>query len=56
MKQLGIQFYGILLTIAWCGIGTFVILKVLDMTIGLRVSSKVEKEGLDVNLHGEIVD
>ena len=56
MKQLGVQFYGILLTIGWCGIGTFVILKVLDMTIGLRVSSKVEKEGLDVNLHGEIVD
>ena len=55
MKQLGVQFYGILLTIAWCGIGTFVILKVLDMTIGLRVSNKVEKEGLDVNLHGEIV-
>ena len=32
------------------------ILKAIDMTIGLRVSSKVEKEGLDVNLHGEIVD
>ena len=56
MEQVGIQFYGILMTIGWCGIGTFVILKVLDMTIGLRVSSKVEKEGLDVNLHGEIVD
>ena len=55
MEQLGIQFYGILLTIGWCGIGTFVILKAIDMTIGLRVSSKVEKEGLDVNLHGEVV-
>ena len=56
MKQLGIQFYGILLVIGWCGIATFIILKVLDMTIGLRVSPKVEKEGLDVNLHGEIVN
>ena len=56
MEQLGIQFYGILLTIGWCAIGTFVILKAIDMTIGLRVSNKVEKEGLDVNLHGEIVD
>ena len=56
MEQVGIQFYGILMTIGWCGIGTFVILKAIDMTIGLRVSSKVEKEGLDVNLHGEIVD
>ena len=55
MKQLGIQFYGILLTIGWCGLATFVILKVIDMTLGLRVSSKVEKEGLDVNLHGEVV-
>ena len=56
MKQLTTQFYGILITIAWCGLATFIILKVIDMTIGLRVSSKVEKEGLDVNLHGEIVD
>lgn len=56
MEQVGIQFYGILMTIGWCAIGTFVILKAIDMTIGLRVSSKVEKEGLDVNLHGEIVD
>ncbi len=56
MEQLGIQFYGILMTIGWCGFATFIILKAIDMTIGLRVSSKVEKEGLDVNLHGEIVD
>ena len=55
MEQVGIQFYGILMTIGWCAIGTFVILKAIDMTIGLRVSNKVEKEGLDVNLHGEVV-
>ena len=56
MEQLGIQFLGILMTIGWCGFATFVILKIIDMTIGLRVSTKVEQEGLDVNLHGEIVD
>ena len=55
MQQLGIQFYGILLTIGWCAIATFVILKAIDITMGLRVSGKVEKEGLDVNLHGEVV-
>ena len=55
MKQLGIQFYGILLTIGWCAIATFIILKAIDITMGLRVSNKVEKEGLDVNLHGEVV-
>ena len=55
MKQLGIQFYGILLTIGWCAIATFIILKAIDITMGLRVSNKVEKEGLDLNLHGEVV-
>ena len=55
MKQLGIQFQGILMTIGWCGFATFIILKLIDMTIGLRVSNKVEKEGLDINLHGEVV-
>ncbi|HEY6881000.1 MAG TPA: hypothetical protein VI299_23405, partial [Polyangiales bacterium] len=32
---------------------TFVLLKVLDATMGLRVEEDVEREGLDVNLHGE---
>ena len=39
----------------FCGIGTFIILKVIDMIIGLRVSPEVEREGLDINLHGETV-
>jgi ammonium transporter, Amt family len=34
-------------------IGTFVLLKLVDMTIGLRVSATDENEGLDVALHGE---
>ena len=34
---------------------TFIILKVIDMIIGLRVSPEVEVEGLDINLHGEMV-
>tara|TARA_B100001123_G_C15218307_1_gene990182 strand:+ start:125 stop:1408 length:1284 start_codon:yes stop_codon:yes gene_type:complete len=55
MQQLGVQFYGILLTIGWCAIATFIILKAIDLTMGLRVSGKVEKEGLDINLHGEVV-
>jgi len=32
---------------------TFVILKAIDVTIGLRVSDDEESEGLDTNLHGE---
>jgi len=49
------QIYGILATIIWSGIATFVILKVVDLAIGLRVPAEVEIEGLDINLHGEVV-
>jgi Amt family ammonium transporter len=47
------QLYGCLGTIIWCGVATFIILKVVDVIIGLRVSEEVEVEGLDINLHGE---
>ena len=36
-------------------IGSFIILLVLKYTIGIRVSEEVEEEGLDINLHGEVV-
>ncbi|MDA0655657.1 MAG: ammonia channel protein, partial [Proteobacteria bacterium] len=42
-------------TIAWCAVATAVILKVLDMTMGLRVTEEQEREGLDIHLHGESV-
>jgi Amt family ammonium transporter len=53
--QVWIQFEGTIATIVWCGVVTYVILKVVDMIVGLRVSKEVEVEGLDINLHGEIV-
>jgi len=53
--QVWIQFLGTLATIIWSGIASFVILKVIDAVIGLRVSKQVEIEGLDINLHGEVV-
>ena len=53
--QLWIQFYGIVATIVWCAIATFVILLVIRMTMGLRVDEQTEIEGLDVRLHGEVV-
>ncbi len=53
--QMLIQFYDIAGVFVYCAIGTFIILKVIDMIIGLRVSPEVEVEGLDINLHGEIV-
>jgi ammonium transporter, Amt family len=54
-KQLLIQLEGIVVVAAWCAALSFVILKIIDMTIGLRVSKDVEIEGLDLNLHGEVV-
>ncbi|MEE1562734.1 MAG: ammonium transporter, partial [Alphaproteobacteria bacterium] len=35
--------------------GSFIILKVVDVLVGLRVSEEVERDGLDLALHGEIV-
>ncbi len=49
------QIFGVVGTIVYCAVATFVILLVLKMTIGLRVSRETEIEGLDVNLHGETV-
>ena len=53
--QIGPQVLGVAVTFVYCGIATFVILKLVDVTIGLRVSREVEIEGLDYNLHGETV-
>jgi ammonium transporter, Amt family len=53
--QMLIQFYDVAGTFVYCAIMTYVILKVIDICIGLRVSQAVEVEGLDINLHGEVV-
>ncbi|SKA26960.1 ammonium transporter (TC 1.A.11) [Enhydrobacter aerosaccus] len=49
------QLWGSLVTIAWCAVATFIILKIIDAMIGLRVTAEEEVEGLDINLHGETV-
>jgi Amt family ammonium transporter len=49
------QLWGCLVCMAWCAVATFVILKVIDAIIGLRVTAEEEIEGLDINLHGETV-
>jgi Amt family ammonium transporter len=56
MAQFIIQVKGTAITIAYTAIGTFIILKVLDMIIGLRVAEDQEREGLDITLHGESVE
>lgn len=53
MEQVGVQLLGIVATIAWCAILTYVIFKVLDVVAGLRVNAEDETEGLDLSDHGE---
>ncbi|MBI3420052.1 MAG: ammonium transporter [Proteobacteria bacterium] len=53
LQQVIIQLAAIGTTVLWCGAVTAVILKAIDLTMGLRVSADVEKEGLDTALHGE---
>lgn len=50
------QAIGVGATVVYCGIVTFVLLKLIDVVIGLRVSEEEEREGLDVILHGERVE
>jgi Amt family ammonium transporter len=50
------QLYAVIATLAYSGIVSFILLKVIDMVVGLRVSEEEEREGLDVSLHGERVE
>ncbi len=50
------QLLGVGVTLAYSGVLTFLLLKLIDLVIGLRVTEEQEREGLDVALHGERVD
>jgi ammonium transporter, Amt family len=52
-RQLLIQFYGVAATLAWSGIVTWLLLKVVSVLVPLRVSRAQELEGLDISQHGE---
>jgi Amt family ammonium transporter len=51
-----LQVKGVLTTVIYSGVVSFVLLKVIDMVMGLRVTEEEEREGLDVILHGEHVE
>ncbi len=53
LTQFGYQALGVAVTLLWSGILTFVILKVVDMLTGVRVSAEQETEGLDITQHEE---
>ena len=52
-RQLALQLLGIVVSILWSSIATFIILKVVDTFMGLRVDESAEMLGLDMVMHGE---
>ncbi|WP_180022078.1 MULTISPECIES: ammonium transporter [unclassified Acinetobacter] len=56
MHQLWVQVEGVLATIAYSAVMTFIILKVIDLVIGIRVEADDERMGLDLSQHGERVE
>ncbi len=53
--QVLVQLYGIMVTIVYDVVVSLILLKLVDLTVGLRVDAEVEREGLDLALHGEAV-
>ena len=51
--QVWTQAKAVLLTIVWSGVVSFVAYKIVDLTLGLRVTEEDEREGLDITSHGE---
>ncbi len=51
--QVWVQFIGVAATFVWCAVLTWIILKLIDAVIGLRVGSDEETQGLDIVLHDE---
>jgi Amt family ammonium transporter len=53
--QVVIQLYGVACTIVYDAVVSLILLKVIDLVIGLRVDADTEREGLDLAIHGEVV-
>jgi ammonium transporter, Amt family len=51
-----LQLKGVSATLVWSFVMSLIILKVIDLTIGLRVTSEQEREGLDISQHGESIE
>ncbi len=52
-SQLMVQLTAVVTTIVWCGVGSLILYKVVDVIVGLRVTVEAEREGLDLASHGE---
>jgi ammonium transporter, Amt family len=54
-NQVVVQLYGIACTAGYDAVVSLILLKLIDLLIGLRVDDDIEREGLDLALHGEVV-
>jgi len=52
-SQLYTQVYAVVVTIVWCTVVSYILYKIVDLLIGLRVPEESEREGLDTTSHGE---
>jgi Amt family ammonium transporter len=53
VSQLWIQSQGVITTLIWSGVVSFIAIKLVDLMIGLRVNEEEEREGLDISSHSE---
>jgi ammonium transporter, Amt family len=53
--QVLVQLYGVVCTVVYDAIASLTLLKLVDLTIGLRVDADTEREGLDLAIHGEVI-
>src|SRR5437764_2205301 len=53
--QVLVQLYGVACTVVYDAIASLILLKLIDLVIGLRVDADTEREGLDLAIHGEVV-
>jgi ammonium transporter, Amt family len=51
--QVYIQTVGVVITLVYGGVVSYILYKIVDLTVGLRVSAEAEREGLDIGSHGE---
>ena len=52
-EQVWKQFVAVVVAVLWSGVGSFILYKIVDVVVGLRVTSDQEREGLDIAEHGE---
>jgi Amt family ammonium transporter len=51
--QVWIQIKAVFVAVAWSAVVSFIVFKIVDMVVGLRVAEDEEREGLDIASHGE---